>query len=286
MPTIIQTTKRQVEILSSILSKPGEYSPVDLELQFNVSKATMERDLQQLRSWGIDVHSIRGKLHIDKPIPVKRSVELLSLYVSLSASESPYHKSLTLLYTQLKEEAFNIFVTLSRAIERSKAVRFTYVNPETSKEQLRKIYPYGISLLGKRWVLAGYLPDRKEMRHFSMENISAPTMLNETFKPKGDFSLAKFYEDVWGRWKDEKEYAVKIWFDPTLQHLMTTKVWHTHQKIRKQKDGSIIFEARVSGLYEIMNWVLPWGKYARVLEPAALVDMIKKHIEEMTSVYR
>ena len=286
MSTIIQTTKRQIEILSYILDSPGKYSPIDIEDQFKISKATTERALQQLRSWGIDVHSVRGKLRIDQPISVKRSIELLSIYISHAISESPYHKSLTLLYAQLKEKAFNIIITLSKAIDQSKAVRFTYTNPETSKAELRKIYPYGLSLLGKRWLLAGYLPDRQEMRHYSIENISDPTIIEETFKPKKDFSLAKFYEDVWGRWKEDKKYTVKIWFDPALQHLITTKVWHTNQKIQKQKDGSIIFEARVSGLYEIMNWVLPWGKYAKVLEPAKLVEMIKKHVDEIQFIYK
>ena len=45
MPNIIQTTKRQIEILSLIQEYPGKYSVIDLEDKLNIGKATVERDL-------------------------------------------------------------------------------------------------------------------------------------------------------------------------------------------------------------------------------------------------
>jgi predicted DNA-binding transcriptional regulator YafY len=47
------------------------------------------------------------------------------------------------------------------------------------------------------------------------------------------------------------------------------------QKIREQKDGSVIFEAEVSGTDEVKFWVMSWGSMALVLEPASLREEIR-----------
>jgi predicted DNA-binding transcriptional regulator YafY len=276
MPNIIQTTKRQIEILSLIQEYPGKYSVIDLEDKLNIGKATVERDLQQLRSWGVAVHSVRGKLQLEQVIPERKFVELLSMYIAFSSSQSIFHKSLVLAFKRLKENTLSTFVKLNRAIENNLALKFTYTNVEANRLEKRSINPYGITLLGKRWLLLGYDDKAKQLRHYLIENISELELTDKKFKPDKDFDIAKYYENVWGRWHHEKMYNVKIWFDPKVTNVILNRYWHTNQKVRKQKDGSVIFEAKVSGLYEITNWILPWGKLARVIGPKELKDRVNK----------
>lgn len=285
MPNILQTTKRQIEILSLIQQEPSKLSIPDLEDHFSVSKATVERDVQQLRSWGITVHSVKGKLRIEKTISQRKYVELLSMYIAFSSSQSVLQKSLSLICQQMKDRALTTFVTINKAVEGSKVLKFAHYNLQRDKTEERTMNPYGITLLGKRWLLLGYVHEHKQLRHYLVENMSNLRVLDKTFKPDKDFDIAKYYENVWGRWHHEKTYKVKIWFDPSVAHIILNRLWHTNQKVRKQKDGSVIFEATVTGLHEITNWVLPWGRLAKVVRPEVLAKKVRWLANEILNDY-
>jgi len=285
MSNIIKSTRRQIEILSLVAENHGKLSPVDLEDRFKIGKATLERDLQQLRAWGVDIHSVKGRLRLSGSISEDKLVELLSLYIAYSSSESVFQKSLRLLCKQLGEKALSTFVLINRGINESRVLKVTHFNLQRNTREQRTIHPYGITLLGKRWLLLGYVEEHRGLRHYLIENISALAVLDRTFKPDKDFDIAKYYENVWGRWHHEKTYNVKIWFDPSVAHVILNRLWHTNQKVRKQNDGSVIFEAKVTGLQEITNWVLPWGKLARVREPRELKEKVCKLAQETLSSY-
>jgi hypothetical protein len=63
---------------------------------------------------------------------------------------------------------------------------------------------------------------------------------------------------------------IKVWFHPDVADYIKEKIWHESQKIHKQPDGSIIFEAQVAGTNEIRFWIMTWGSKAVVLEPESL----------------
>ncbi|MBI3755524.1 MAG: WYL domain-containing protein, partial [Deltaproteobacteria bacterium] len=54
--------------------------------------------------------------------------------------------------------------------------------------------------------------------------------------------------------------------------------WAKEQKIKEQKDGSIILEIKTSGFWDVKKWVLSFGAEARVLKPEKLRKAV---IEEM-----
>lgn len=49
--------KRQTEILGLVLANPDKYQIYDFEELYEVNDLTIKRDLQELRSLGIDIHS-------------------------------------------------------------------------------------------------------------------------------------------------------------------------------------------------------------------------------------
>ena len=285
MANIIEATKRQIEILALIQDRSLKFSVFDLEDKFSVSKATVERDLQQLRAWGISIHSVRGKYRLVKPLPVSKYVDLLSMYVSCSSSYGTFMKSLTLVCQHLKSQALDTFIKINKAIEERKVLKFAVNNLETKKTEERMLYPYDLTLRNDGWLVVGYSPEREDFRHFLIENMSNIQVLEKIFLRDRNFDIAAYYNPVWGRYHDRKAYNVKIWFDPSVAHIVESRQWHTDQKIKKQKDGSVIFEAKVTGLYEIMNWVLPWGRLAKVLRPKELIDMVKNLANEISSIY-
>ena len=79
---------------------------------------------------------------------------------------------------------------------------------------------------------------------------------------------------------------VRIRFAAEVAGYISEKTWHRTQKIEPQKDGSLIFEARVAGTDEIKYWLMTWGSKAEVLSPAALREEMLSEAEAMLENYK
>jgi proteasome accessory factor B len=62
-------------------------------------------------------------------------------------------------------------------------------------------------------------------------------------------------------------------------------MWHKTQKTEFEDDGSLLFRARVSGLSEIVWWILGYGDQAEVLQPKKLRLLIAQRAKNMAIMY-
>src|SRR5437870_7582734 len=113
--------KRQIEILGIILSQ--NYGPVlktfDLAEMFEVEELTIKRDLQELRAWGIPIHSEkRYGVSIYGVLNERKLRELIQQYSAITSAESVVEKSTSLLVKRLGEKALANIITLQMCIER------------------------------------------------------------------------------------------------------------------------------------------------------------------------
>ena len=83
-----------------------------------------------------------------------------------------------------------------------------------------------------------------------------------------------------------KPEDVKIRFAADIAGYIKEKTWHQTQIITPQKDGSIIFEARVAGTDEIKYWLMSWGGKAEVLRPASLREEMIAEAQNMLQCYQ
>jgi predicted DNA-binding transcriptional regulator YafY len=77
-----------------------------------------------------------------------------------------------------------------------------------------------------------------------------------------------------------------VQFDCFAARLVAERKWHESQRVRENKDGSIILELELGGLEEIERWVLSWGKHARVLAPRELAMRIREEATAILERYR
>jgi proteasome accessory factor B len=62
-------------------------------------------------------------------------------------------------------------------------------------------------------------------------------------------------------------------------------MWHKTQQLSFEDDGSLVFRAQVSGLNEILWWILSYGDQAEVLQPERLRRLVAKRAENMARMY-
>jgi predicted DNA-binding transcriptional regulator YafY len=55
--------------------------------------------------------------------------------------------------------------------------------------------------------------------------------------------------------------------------------------VKYLEDGSLEFRAKVSGLSEIVWWILGYGDQAEVLQPAKLRRLVAQRAENLVALY-
>jgi predicted DNA-binding transcriptional regulator YafY len=147
---------------------------------------------------------------------------------------------------------------------------------DPSKGQRRvRVHPYAIepSAFNRALYLIGFDEERDDRRTFKVERIRSVSATPETFGPAA-VSAASRLRDAWDIIGDAEPVHIVIRFSPDVAARVSETRWHPGQVTEAQPDGSLIWQARVSGVLEIRSWILGWGREAEVLEPAGLREWV------------
>ena len=119
-----------------------------------------------------------------------------------------------------------------------------------------------------------------EIRTLAVERIDGITKTGKIFEYPKDFDpeelLESAFDIVYGDLID-----VKIWFSSNQARYIKERMWSKTQKIKNQKDGSIILSMHTSGRWDIKRWVLSYGAEAKILEPEDLKNEINDELAAM-----
>ena len=138
----------------------------------------------------------------------------------------------------------------------------------------RKVAPYQVWFYDGAFYLIGHCSLADEIRIFALHRIKMLHITHEHFDIPSDFDFDAIMQRSFGVFQGAP-VKVKVRFDKQIAGYIREKVWHGSQRISEQKDGSVIFEAEVSGTDEVKFWVMSWGSRALVLEPASLRQEIR-----------
>ena len=83
-----------------------------------------------------------------------------------------------------------------------------------------------------------------------------------------------------------QDTRVVVRFESMVATNVAEVTWHKTQQLKPQADGSLIFEARVSGLNEIVWWILGYGDQAEVLHPYKLKRLVAQRVKKMAATYK
>jgi len=108
-----------------------------------------------------------------------------------------------------------------------------------------------------------------EIRTLAVERIQKMSRTGKPFEYPDNFDAEALLESAF-----DIVYAdpvkVKIWFSADQARYIKERNWSRKQEITDEKDGSIILTMMTSGGWDVMRWVLSYGKDAELLEPRKL----------------
>jgi len=144
-----------------------------------------------------------------------------------------------------------------------------------AKQLLRvSLQPKRCFLAGQAWYLVAHDNKDSETKLFRLAKFQELQLLEKLVTVNMNCSLRELLGNAWTVHRGDRDWHVEIWFAPEAADLVAETRWHHTQEIERQKDGSVIFRAVISGLDEIKWWVPGWGPRAKVLKPKELAEEV------------
>lgn len=301
---------RLIGILSVLLQEEKVTAP-ELAEKFEVSRRTINRDIEDLCKAGIPISTLQGVgggisimdgYRMDRTILTSRDMQMIMAGLRSLDSVSGSHY-----YSQLMEKikagsseyvsgSESILIDLSswykdslspkidliqNAIEERRVIGFHYYAP--NGDSIREIEPYFLIFKWSSWYVWGWCKRREDYRMFKLTRMDKIVLTEEKAAdrevPMPDLSTEKLFPGG---------IKVKAVFDPSMK-------WHLIEEFgpdsfRVQSDGTLLFEQEYTDKENLIIWMLTCKDKVTVLEPEDVRDelfhiaqnMVEKYEEELT----
>ena len=176
--------------------------------------------------------------------------------------------------------------TLLHASAEGHEVRIKYESLTECEKISTILRPYQLLFHSRSWYAIGKSSLHKEVRTFNVGRVSSAKLLSRTFNVPQSFSLQKYLGNAWGIMSEEgPDQEVHLRFSQLVAKNVSEVLWHSTQELEFAEDGSLDFQARVSGLYEIVWWVLGYGDQVEVIAPAKLRTLVARRLRAAAKQY-
>lgn len=176
------------------------------------------------------------------------------------------------------------YVDIRDAIIESKKVNVHYFSLSSGLKE-RILLPYGMYTYQGFWYIVAYCELSEAIRDFKLVRIKEWEIQKDTFEKPSNFSLRDYFNGCIGLIKDDNTYNVKLKIDFPTSIKVSERNWVEDQKITFNDDNSIIFEAVMTGMDDMVRWVLSMGSEVEVVEPVILRKRVREEVEKVLSYY-
>jgi proteasome accessory factor B len=145
------------------------------------------------------------------------------------------------------------------------------------------VHPYRLAFAQGGIYLLAYVPAYGDVRTFAVERIRHVSLEKQTFTPERPVG-----EDVFANSlgvNTGSAARVEIAFAPEVAPYIRARVWHTSQQLREDADGGLLLVMDVCHDWALRSWILSWGRFARVVTPAALAEELRSDLQAAAERY-
>ena len=287
---------RLIGILSVLLQKETVTAP-DLAEQFEVSRRTINRDIEDLCRAGIPIvtrQGVNGGISIMENYKLERTLltnaemqDILAglrsldsvngtnrygqLMEKLSAGASDFmtgNQSVLIdLSSWYKDSLVSKIELIRQGIDTSRKCEFFYYAPKGESE--RRIEPYYLIFRWSSWYVWGWCEEKEDFRLFKLNRMDKLCLSQETYVkrtvPLPDLSDERIFPGG---------IRVKAIFEAGCK-------WRLVEEFgvgcfEEQEDGRLLFHADYTNKEELLTWLLTFREKVELLEPENLREEMRK----------
>ena len=296
---------RLIGILSILLQREKVTAP-ELAEQFEVSRRTIQRDIDSLCRAGIPISTVQGTgggISIMEGYRVDRTIltapEMQAILAGVRSLDSV---SGTRRYAQLMEKlstgtgglvpgGAHMLIDLASwyktslppkieqiqgAMEQYRTIRFTYFSPKGESE--RTVEPYYLVFHWSTWYVWGWCQLREDFRLFKLNRITELT-IGESFTPRSaplpDLEPERVFP---------VKYQVTVLFAPSCRWRLVEE--YGADCFTVEPDGRLRFTGGFPDGDSVLSWILTFGDKAELLEPEELREQLGALAQTLADRYR
>ena len=293
---------RLFKIIYFILEK-GRVTAPELAEKFEVSVRTIYRDVDVISSAGIPIYVTTGRSGgiqildnyvLDKAFfSDKEKHDILSALQSFSVIDNTYERELltklSALFNTQPENWVEVdfsrwgsktqdnakFEQLKNAAINHKVVTIVYVS-SYSKKTKRNIHPLKLYYKSKEWYVKAYCAEKKDFRLFKINRIIDCEILDEDFIPVQFPELQDTEQNGYNKivLRFPKEMAYRVYDE------------FTEDEITEQENGDFIAAAYMPEDTWLIGYLLSYGVYVEVIEPAYLRKVLSDEAKKIYEKYK
>jgi len=297
---------RLIGILSILLQQEKITAP-ELAEKFEVSRRTINRDIEHLCRAGIPLVTIRGKnggISIMDNYKMDRTLltssDMKAIFAGLKSLDSVsgtkrYQQLMEKLSSGRPEGVFSgdyISIDLSswykstlapkiekirQAIEKQEVIAFDYYGPKG--ESHRNLEPYRLVFKWSSWYIWGYCLDKEDFRLFKLNRMSEVERTGKHFKIQ-ELDVPEPPSAVFIKPK----ICAKVLFEPEAKWRLIDDFGV--DSFKEQADGKLLFIFDFMDADNLFNWLLSFGCQAELLEPVELRRLFEENIRKMMKKYQ
>jgi len=296
---------RLIGILSILLQEEKTTAP-ELAERFEVSRRTINRDIEDLCKAGIPIRTTQGTgggisimdgYRMDRTILTSKDMQMIltglrsldsvtgsryygQLMEKIQAGSSEFtsgkESMLIDLSSWYKGSLAPKIEVIQDAIENRHLLEFKYYAP--TGESNRTIEPYYLVFQWSSWYVWGWCSDREDYRLFELNRMDRAAEAEQGFVcrdvPMPDLSSEKIFPGG---------IKVKALFTPDMKWRLVEE-FGPHC-FTEADDGRLLFSADYTDMENLVTWLMTFGAKAEVLEPREARDIIRRNAEETLQIY-
>ena len=280
------------------LQRKGKVTAPYLAEKFEVSRRTINRDIETICNAGIPIVTTQGQdggIEIMQGFTLDTTVfteeELQSIFVGLksldSVSKTEKHKKLSEKYGRTISVADSIVINLSsyhkeslaekiellkEAIKEHKCVSFHYYYNKGEEDKL--IEPALIVFEWSSWYIFGWCPARMDFRLYKLTRLWDLQLTETEFKPREiPEDKMNFLENI-----TDSIFVTAIYEASEKYRLVEEYGPYSFKEI---DDGRLYTEWGFSSVESALRWHLSFGSRVEIIQPESFKEIYAKELKEM-----
>lgn len=271
----------------------ADYLALESELQdynFNVSKRTFQRDLEDIRSlYNIDIQfDFSRKVYFldfdEQPDVNERILEAFDTFNALNLSD---RLSNNIHFEKRRPQGTENLYGLLHAIKNQLQIKFTYQKFWEDELTKRNVEPYALKEFRNRWyVLANDLKDNK-VKSFALDRLSDLDITKKRFQFPDDFNVNRHYKYCFGiiSPNGHKPEEIELSFDPFQGKYIKTLPLHESQQILIDNEKELRIKLTLFITHDFFMELLSYGENLRVIKPESLINDLKSTFKNVLKLY-
>ena len=216
--------------------------------------------------------------------PLETRIDKLLASQHLGAGEAAQRIRLLSIASRRKNPRY--FQAVAHAVLQRHRLRIDYYNRERDQTSTREISPQRLAHFRDNWYLDAWCHDKKSLRIFAVECIRAVEPLTKPAKAVAESTLNRELASSYGIFAGLPHATAVLRFTAKRARWVAEEIWHPEQESRWLEDGRYELRLPYSDDRELLMDILKYGAEVEVIEPSALREVIRQHLEKTASQYR